>query len=80
MKSLNLGTIFGMIMASFTIGVSIGTPVNGLSFDLFSSYSPAFIFDIILETAAALIILGVLKSRKQHTFETEGNQISEVIS
>lgn len=73
-------TIFGMIMASFTIGVSIGTPVNGLSFDLFSSYSPAFIFDIILETAAALIILGVLKSRKQHTFETEGNQISEVIS
>lgn len=59
----DFGTLLGIIYGSYTIGVALGTPLNGFSFDKFHTYSYSFILQIILDIIAIGLILYALKMK-----------------
>ena len=52
-------------MGAYTIGVSIGTPLNGLSFDFFHTYCYAYFAQIALDCVSLSLILLSLKLKKE---------------
>lgn len=59
----DFGTLMGIIMAAYTTGVAIGTPLNGLSFDIFHTYTPAFVLQIVLDIASIFLMMAALNKR-----------------
>lgn len=58
------GKILGILVAVQTAGYALGTPLNGLFFDLFHGYSYSFGLAILLDLIAVSLVLNVLKDKR----------------
>lgn len=58
------GKILGVLVAFQTAGYALGTPLNGLFFDLFHSYSYSFGLAILLDLIAVTLVLTALEDRR----------------
>lgn len=59
------GKILGIFVAFNTAGYALGTPLGGLSFDLFHSYSYAFGLAIFLDAVAVTLVLTAISKCRQ---------------
>lgn len=55
------GTLLGILLGAYSIGVSIGTPIDSLSFDLFHTYRYAFVLNIMLDLISVALFLYVVR-------------------
>ena len=58
------GKILGVLVAIQTAGYALGTPLNGLFFDMFHSYSFSFGLAILLDLIAVTLVLTALEDRR----------------
>ncbi|MGE5604492.1 MAG: MFS transporter [Bacteroidota bacterium] len=59
------GKILGILVAFQTAGYALGTPLSGLFFDMFHSYSNSFGLAILLDIIAATLVLTTLSNYRQ---------------
>lgn len=62
-KGVEYGRKLGLLIAVQTAGSAVGTPIGGFCFDLFDSYVPSFLLQMVLAGAGTLLMMRMTKQR-----------------